>query len=55
MRKGKEILRSHARHQRGIVFDQRILLEAQEEAIAFETTQQTQRRTVTKAKAMTMN
>ena len=40
---------------RGIVFDQRILLEAQEEAIAFETTQQTQRRTVTKAKAMTMN
>ena len=40
---------------RGILFDQRILLEAQEEAIAFETTQHAQRRTVTKAKAMSMN
>ena len=40
---------------RGILFDQRILLEAQEEAIAFETAEHAQRRTVTKAKAMTMN
>ena len=40
---------------RGIFFDQRILLEAQEEAIAFETTQHTQRRSITKAKEMHMN
>lgn len=40
---------------RGILFDQRILLDAQEEAIAFESTAQAHRHYEKKAKAMHMN